>query len=201
MCLRWLSQCTRPLDREQDTAQHGTMNGPPSREEVDAKLETARMSSEAFFARMDARCTQMDARCTRMEAAMSARMDALAAALIERMDQRIAALEARIDAKISSLYKAMIITAVTSTITIILGVGAINATVFTGMLAAMDKGEALGAMYTKLGQRMLEQDAQFNRMMLKQREDFARLETRLDARLEEEKAERARRKNQRAARP
>ncbi|MYN10526.1 hypothetical protein [Pseudoduganella aquatica] len=107
---------------------------------------------------------------------------------------------AKLDAKIAALYKAMIITAITSTLTIILGVGAINATVFTGMLAALDKGEELGTMYTKLGQRMLEQDAQFNRMMLKQREDFARMEAKLEAHIAEEKAERARQQSQRAPR-
>jgi hypothetical protein len=47
---------------------------------------------------------------------------------------------------------------------------------------------------------MLEQDAQFNRMMLKQREDFARLEASLDTRFAEEKAERARQRNRRAPR-
>ena len=188
------------------------MNGPPSREEIDAKLETARMSSETFFARMDARCTKMEAafeaRCLRMEAAFEARCQRIEA----DMAAKFAALEARIDARLAAMYKAMIITAITSTLTVILGVGAINATVFTGMLSALDKGEELGAMHTKLGQRMVQQDAQFNQMVLKQREDFARLEVKqrehfalleasLEARLAEEKAERARQRNRRAPGP
>jgi hypothetical protein len=195
------------------------MNGPPSREEIDAKLESIRMSSEAFFARMDARGTRMEAafesRCTRMEAAfesrcarmeaafearcqgiekaMTARMDAMAAALIELMDRRFADMDARfaaLEAKLASLYKAMIITAITSTLTIILGVGAVNATVFTGMLAALDTGKDAGAMMTRLEKRMQEQDAQFNRAMLKQTEEFARMRAELDERLERERAER-----------
>lgn len=159
------------------------MNGPPTREEIDAKLDNVRMSAEVFFARMDARCA-------RMEASMAEQRVEIAATLAE--------FAVRFDAKIAALYKAMIITAVTSTLTITLGVGAINATVFTGMLAAFDKGDEMGAMYTKLGQRMVEQDARFNQMILKQREDFARLEASLEARLAEEKAERARRRNPRA---
>ncbi len=147
------------------------------------------MSAEVFFARMDARCA-------RMEAAFELHL--------REMDLKLAKITeefaAKLDAKIAALYKAMIITAITSTLTIILGVGAINATVFTGMLAALDKGEELGTMYTKLGQRMLEQDAQFNRMMLKQREDFARMEAKLEAHIAEEKAERARQQSQRAPR-
>lgn len=155
------------------------MNGPPTREEIDAKLETARLSSETFFARMDARCTRMEAafeaRCQRIEADMAA---------------KLAAIEAKLDAKLAAMQKAMLITAVTSTLTIILGVGAINATVFTGMLAAMDTGREAGAMMTRLEKRMLEQDARFNRAMLQQAEQFARMRAELDARLERERAER-----------
>lgn len=168
------------------------MNGPPTREEVDAKLDNVRMSAEVFYARMDARCAEADAR----QAQAEVRFAELRAVL----DKHVAEMRAEFNAKFASLYKAMIITAITSTLTIILGVGAINATVYTGLLSAFGKGEALGQMYTSLGQRMLEQDAQFNRMMLKQREDFARLEASLEARFTEEKAERARRQNRRAAR-
>jgi hypothetical protein len=179
------------------------MNGPPTREEVDAKLDNVRMSAEVFYARMDARCAEADARQAKAEvrfAQFQAEMSAFKAEIIAVLDERLAEMRAEFNAKFAALYKAMIITAITSALTIILGVGAINATVYTGLLSAFGKGEELGQMYTRLGQRMLEQDAQFNRMILKQREDFARLEATLDARFAEEKAERARQQNRRAAR-
>jgi hypothetical protein len=168
------------------------MNGPPSREEIDAKLETARMSSEAFFARMDERCARMDARCDRMQADFEARcarmeadfqagLHAMAAALTELMDRRLAA-----------LYRAMIITAITSTLTTILGVGAINATVFTGMLSAMSHGKELGAMAAAMQRQQLDHQAGYAQMMLKQKEDFAQLSAKLDARFEQERLERER---------
>lgn len=154
------------------------------------------MSSEVFLGRLDARHAQAERRFAELRAEMSAFKAEFAALL----DARLAEMRTEFNAKFAALYKAMVITAITSTLTIILGVGAINATVYTGMLGAFGKGEELGAMYTKLGQRMLEHDAQFNRMMLKQREDFARVEASLDARFAEEKAERARQRNRRAPR-
>lgn len=139
------------------------------------------MSAEVFFARMDERCARIEAE-----------MSAFKVSMMALMDQRLAEMRVDFNARFAALYKAMIITAITSTLTIILGVGAINATVFTGMLAAMDTGKDAGSMMARLERRMLDQDAQFNRMLLKQREDFARLHAGLDARQERELAERER---------
>ena len=173
------------------------MNGPLSREEIDAKLETGRMSSEAFFARMDARCTRMEAsfeaRCLRMEGEFTARMSALEAAMIARMD----AMEECLNARMAAMHRAMIITAITSTLTIILGAGAINATVFTGMLSAMGQGKELGAMMTSLQRQQLDHETRFEHMMQKHKEDFARLDAKLDARIKLDSEERERAHQQR----
>ena len=123
----------------------------PSREEIDAKLET-------IEARMDGRV-----------AAIQASVDGLVGVLNERfrsMDERMGRIEADSrDTKgaIGNLKSTMILTAVSTVVAIVLGVAAFNATVLSNMVASFESGKG-----TASAQAEVKKQAEDTAALLKQ---------------------------------
>jgi uncharacterized protein YdcH (DUF465 family) len=140
------------------------MNG-PSREEIDAKLET-------IEARMDGRVASIGAKID----GLAKEMDERFSSIDERyksLDQRIGRVETAIgetQSSISSLKTTMIVTAISSAIAIVLGVAVFNATLLSNMLASFESGKNTSAVQAEL-KRQAEETA----VLLKQ------LQARMDA--------------------
>jgi hypothetical protein len=108
----------------------------PTREEIDAKLQTieARMdarvasiqaSIDGFMGRMEERALRTDDR-------------------FDRIDQRMGGIENTVQetqASIGNLKTTMIVTALSTVLAIVLGVAAFNATVLSNMLASFESGK------------------------------------------------------------
>lgn len=123
----------------------------PTREEIDAKLET-------IEARMDGRV-----------AAIQSSVDGLVGVLNERfrsMDERMGRIEADSrDTKgaIGNLKSTMILTAVSTVVAIVLGVAAFNATVLSNMVASFESGKG-----TASAQAEVKKQAEDTAALLKQ---------------------------------
>lgn len=122
------------------------MNGPPGREEFDAKISAIAASNDAFLARIDLRFEKMEARMAQFEARV---LLALADIRME-METRFAAIHTDMDKRSADLRKTIILTGISSTLAVIFGVGAINATLLSGMLTAFDSGRDVSAVYAQL---------------------------------------------------
>lgn len=110
-----------------------------NREEVDAKIAVVEARLEghvaAIRASIDGLVMRMDERDKR-----SSEQD-------KRVDERMARIEQlyeKTQAAIGDLKKTTIVTGVSAVIAIVLGVGAINATVFSNMIAAFQAGSNMG---------------------------------------------------------
>lgn len=102
-----------------------TMNM-PTREEIDAKLETIEV-------RMDGRVASIEAKID---------------GLVARMDQRMSSIESTVkdtQASIGNLKSTTIVTAIGAVLTIVLGVAAFNATVLSNMVASFESGKNTSA--------------------------------------------------------
>lgn len=120
------------LAAEPEARYHGAMNT-PTREEIDAKIETieARMdgrvaaiqaSVEGYMGRMEERALRTDERFVRIEDGLK-----------------------ETQASISSLKSTTIVTAISSVLAIVLGVAAFNATVLSNMVASFESGKNTAA--------------------------------------------------------
>jgi hypothetical protein len=117
----------------------------PSRDEMEARLE-------AIEARSDARA-----------AAFQATVDAFIAVMNERtihdnqrfaqVDERFARIEtaiAEMREQIRSLRMTMVVTALSTAIAIILGIGTLNAALMSNMIAALESGKDIAAAQAEL---------------------------------------------------
>jgi cell division protein FtsB len=131
------------------------MSTAPTREEIDAKLETMFSRWEAATAKTDAERAERQAR---WEADRAERWNKFESERAERQAQRDAAMDARVSRieakmddfveankvtqdKISNLKSTMVVTAVSSVIAIVLGVAAFNATLLSNMVASFESGK------------------------------------------------------------
>lgn len=120
------------LDRAAGRPNDTHMNT-PSREEIDAKLET-------IEARMDGRLTAIQGSIE----GLIGRMDERAL----RSDDRFARMEETIrdtQSSISNLKSTVILTAISTVLAIVLGVAAFNATVLSNMVASFESGKNTAA--------------------------------------------------------
>jgi hypothetical protein len=133
----------------------------PSREEIDAKLETieARMdgriaaiqaSVDGLIVRLDERALLTDARFEERErlAEQYKRSDERLAEQNKRTDELCARIEQsfkEIDVSIKGLKTTVLIAAVSTVLTTVLGVGVFNAKLYANMLASFKAGTDLSA--------------------------------------------------------
>lgn len=123
-----LEQLTNRFDGGSSTDYDQTMST-PTREEIDAKLETIEV-------RMDARV-----------AAIQSSIDGFAGVMNERfksIDERMGRFEGVMkdtQASIGNLKTTMVVTAISAVLAIVLGVAAFNATVLSNMVASFESGK------------------------------------------------------------
>lgn len=148
------------------------MNGPPGREEFDAKISAIAASNDAFLARIDLRFEKMEARMVQFEARVllaladiQLEMETRFAAMQTEMDKRFTAIHAEMDKRFADLRKTIILTGISSTLAVIFGVGAIHATLLSGMLTAFDSGREVSAVYAQLQRQNEASHAQLRQQM------------------------------------
>lgn len=110
----------------------------PSRDEMEARFEVVEVGADAraaaFQATVDAFIAVMNERTIRD----NERFERLEAAIAEMREQ------------IRSLRVTIIVTALSSTIAIVLGVGTLNAAMFSNMIAAFESGKEIAATQARL---------------------------------------------------
>lgn len=112
----------------------------PSREEIDAKLETIEV-------RMDSRVASIEAKIDGFMGRMDERFGRMEDRFVV-IDQRMTGIESTMkdtQASIGSLKTTTIVTAIGAVLTIVLGVAAFNATVLSNMVASFESGKNTSA--------------------------------------------------------
>lgn len=127
----------------------------PSREEIDSKLATFEARLEgcvaAIQASIDGLLAHFDERAQRTDERIEA--------LSRRTDERFARLEDLLEktqTAISNLKTTTIVTGISAVIAIVLGVGAINATLLSNMIAAFQAGGNMGATQAEVKRQVQE---------------------------------------------
>jgi hypothetical protein len=130
----------------------------PTREEIDAKLETIEVRMDGRVASIEAKIDGFMARLDERGMRMDERFD--------RSDERMAGIETtskETQASIGSLKSTMIVTALSTVLAIVLGVAAFNATVLSNMVASFESGKN-----TASAQADLKRQAEETAALLKQ---------------------------------